>query len=896
MKMRKSITALVLCLMMLVSVFPAATFAAQDDDIVLLNETFDGDKFTADGKWAQNGAGFKDGTLVVNRGNWPILKLGSVTEIDPNKTYEFSYKVKFTSADCPEGYSPTWRCYDYNTNGMCYGGAQIGVGFAFDTGIPGQKEFKDAFKNANPGTWYTVKTAFKTSASSRYVCYTLLGEDGNVIATDEDNKIYKGQSGEAVFGADEEIINEVCFWNEGYTDPVCVDDVTLKQLAEKSDEDEEGVLLNENFDSENISDLTSGAWYRPGGNITFKNGAMGFAPGSYIYFNINDKDTSTTYEVTYDIMSEKSGNGGGGLNFYSGDDNPFCLGMFNSAVGLACEKEVKEAAYVISGTKADKWYTVSVRFNDSDDNKFITYTLTDKESGKVLGTHTPEKFEKQNASVEVSGNHTSYAIWNRDDNGASDETYFIDNLSFKVAKDQSKPESNPVNPPVGPENPVNPPVGPEEPVEPEDPTVGEVVFRENFDNSTIADLYARGWARASSGVKFEDNALKMEPNQYIAFYVYNRNVKNVYRFSYDVKAKAAGNSKGGLNVYAQGKFIWSAGMFNSTNGLGCLKMDHGDSSRVIKGTEAGKWYTVVVDFCENGENSSISYTLIDKESGEELGSREYAPIEAMTGGGSLTEPVSEFWIWNREGSDEVFLVDNVKFENLGAKPTFSEKSVYVKDMIGNKVADLTAPVTPGVSSIELDFGASMNEDSLKEGVTFAERTASGDDVAVELDAKLSGNKYILTPKDMLKENTKYVLKVSKTVKGTGGANLPKTYAVEFTTGSYEVGVESDGVYDGANKVDAITSFVANKSYTVKGKVMNTTEDTADLVVCVSYFKGGKMVKTEVFVSKIQPKSGDTIEQTFTVPAGVADCDSAQVVFWNGADKLNPYCKAITLKK
>ena len=63
---------------------------------------------------------------------------------------------------------------------------------------------------------------------------------------------------------------------------------------------------------------------------------------------------------------------------------------------------------------------------------------------------------------------------------------------------------------------------------------------------------------------------------------------------------------------------------------------------------------------------------------------------------------------------------------------------------------------------------------------------------------------------------------------------------------------------------------------------------------VSMVNGGKLERTEAFITTLSARSGRVIENAVTVPSDIANCDSVQAVFWNTAFDMQPYCRAITL--
>ena len=640
--------------------------------------------------------------------------------------------------------------------------------------------------------------------------------------------------------------------------------------ATVSADGEEKILFHETFDG-NVFTVPS-VW---SGHIqTFSNGEMLLPFQSWPALNlpVGQMNAAKSYELSYRIMFEK---------VPSVNNSSFRCYDYTNNVSFGCAIPEKGWSWKNCATEygiaqnpedAEKspaeintWYTVKTEFCTDSANRYMRHTLLD-EGGNVLFTKRENTIysglsdvTEIDASTPVT--FTSLYFWNNE----MDSNVHIDDV---ILKEVDK-------------------------TEPDDPEINNTVFEENFDSQSFDALHARGWQRESAGIGFENGALSVAPDAYVYVRINNKSDIYAYRFTYDIMAKNAGVKNGGLNFYAEAETSWSLGFFNSVSGFNCGKVDFGDDARVIKGTEAGKWYTVQVEFYENAEGGYIIYTLFDKETGESMGTYSPSYFEGQETSGAVSGNSTYFCLWNRLGSTETYLIDNMKLENLGAKPSLKTDEIIIRDMVGNEITDLKSAISPGIADIVLDFTAELDADSAEQGVVLAERSEDGD-VPVEVTRKINGQFCTISPTEMLKANTQYVIKAAKTVTNTSGAALPQSYAVTFKTGSPLLAVEADGIYAGDTKIDSFSSLKANTQAVIKAKAMNPTFDDVDVLVCVSYYSGGKLERTEAFITTLSARSGRVIENAVTVPSDIANCDSVQAVFWNTAFDMQPYCRAITL--
>jgi len=598
-----------------------------------------------------------------------------------------------------------------------------------------------------------------------------------------------------------------------------------------------------------------------------ENGSLKIMQNKWPTLKLPELETDASYELSYKIMATAVDPSPVGFRAYGTGSQQMNFGTYRAGVGFARAYNIFfEDNSPIAATNVNVWYTIKTEFSKKAGARYNKFTILD-ENGNVLWTETKaglwngssKTLFAENDPVEIKGIY----FYNEKNEGVP---YYVDDVMFvKLAK----------------------------------PTVKlNIIYEQNFDNvANIAALQADGkWSRAT-GVQIVNGTLEVPPDAYIYLNLDNKKENTAYKMTYDIMTPTNGNGNGGLNFYFEGNPSWSLGYFNAVNGLACVKHNHNNKSQIISGTQAGRWYTVKVEFYESATNGYIIYTLIDRETQEVLGT--YAPpvFEASDAATIITTNYTKACIWNRNGSTETYYIDNIKLEIQGEKPVFKADEVIIRDLVGNEITDLTAPVTPGIANIILDFTTEVTQESAENGVELIECNQYGNEVAVvPISGVVEGSKYIISLSELLKENTKYIIKISKSIMTEEEEKLNKDFTVEFNTGRATSTIELDGIYLGDTKITDFEQIGTNVPITVKAKALNTTKNSIKVAVCVSYFCGHKMVCTALEEANVPALSGEIIEKIFTTPNNMMEIDSIQVLIWDSAVDMFPYCNTITLSR
>ncbi len=643
---------------------------------------------------------------------------------------------------------------------------------------------------------------------------------------------------------------------------------TAVPAANISHAEEDNILYYEDFEGDTA--LDSNAWnYANHGNVS--DGELKIAAGKYPLLKLPDTDSEKAYEFSYKIKFEGTGgiwkiyDNTSGYQIAFGAAKPEKGFYWKSLNGV----DIDESHHY--GGEINKWYTVKIGFSTGSEHRYTEWTLLDengtvinsqKENGMFVGADDMSMIPAEK-SVKIKDIY----FWNVGING----NVCIDDITLKEI-----PMPNP---------------------EPDEPELPEgVVFEEKFDVGSIAELLSNGngW-RKNSNTDISDGTLKIPEGAYIYFDV-KKNNDCIYKASYDIMAPETGGGGGGFNFVTGGATPWSLGYFNTKNGFAGIKRTYDDSSCVISGMEAGKWYTVEVTFYEKGLDGFIKYTVTDRETQRELGTIEPSYFQAEDTGDAVAENTTEFFVWNRDSSGETYYIDNIKFENMGQKPEFNaDKTVFI-DYADNQITDLSKEITPGIKSIVLDFSTEVTEESADAGIRLTDYSQSADGVDVSINKTADGTKYILSLDECLKENTNYAVKISKSVQTESGEQLSSGHTVGFKTGKREVKLDVDGIYTGNVKHESIETISANGKLNVKASLVNATQNDGKCVICVSYFNGNRMVSTSLKTVAFSANSGVKLNEEFTAPADMTDIDSMQIVFWNDAADMMIYSNAVTLRK
>lgn len=838
MKFKKFLSLILAVSMIATCIFAGTVLAA--GETVLFHETFDAGLNGA--YWFDYGATVSDGIMKVANGNWPVLSLTSLgITYDPLKSYEFSYRVKFTSDAGSSGCS--WKCYDYNNKGTIYGGAAVGKGFGFETADPNYS-VKEGFE-ANAGKWYTVKTEMRTDAATRYIKRTLLGEDGSEIASYSDTNIYKSPDDvqeKVAQGDNEQIINQICFWNCGLTDNVFVDDIIIKEVEPSVVPVENNPIFEETFANDTFDNVTS--WANVNG--IFDNGTMKIPEGAYPTLTMpTPRVKNAAYKFSYKVKTDSDENvSDNGLLFRVYTDKNRTFGSYKPGSG-AIFRNSQWRTDVTSAPpelfKKDEWYTFETTFCEKLGSQYTKWSIKNANGDEIYTDRVGYLTDIDGASTDVSvfGNK----VWFYNLSG-SKATFWIDDIKLeKVQIEESEEEISFVD--------------------------------EKFDAADLSGL--NGWSGAVGGVSIDNGTLKMPQSSYIYLNISGKNGNDTYKITYDVMVDGETGSANNSIALISDYFL---GNFNPLTGLGNT-FGFKEPNEIIPVTNGnGKWYTVSVEFCESKDNGFMRYSLTDRETGTLIGTYLCPYLKSSQGAADVSGiNATSYYFWNRGADGTVAYIDNLKFIKTSSAMYLDK--ITATDYAGN-VLSLDDGISPAVENIKVGFTAKVTDASAKGGIVLKEKASNTD---VDFAFSSEGKNAVLTFAAPLKGNTEYQLIVSKDVKSASGTALAGESTVDFVTGAADTlgRIKPLGVSD-------IASLTPGGTLNVEASIANAESESRDAVIIAAFYSNGVLCSVQNgSTEKVNAASVKDIAFTVNVPKDMKDVTCVKIFLWSGFDGMKPYC-------
>lgn len=842
----KKFLSLVLAVSMIATCVFAGTVSAAEET-VLFHETFDADLNGA--YWSVNGAAVSDGAMKVANGNWPVLWLTYLgITYDPLKSYEFSYRVKFTSDAGSNGCS--WKCYDYNNRGTIYGGAAVGKGFGFETADPNYS-VKEGFE-ANTGKWYTVKTEMRTDAATRYIKRTLLDEDGSEIASYSDTNIYKSPDDvqeKVAQGDNEQIINQICFWNCGLTDDVFVDDIIIKEVEPSVVPVENNLIFEETFANDTFDNASS--WTQH--TAVVDNGTLKVPGNSWPVMTMptpSKKDAAYKFSYRIKTDSDTSGTLVGDLFRVLSTDYKRAFGSYKPGSGAIFRNslwstEVASAPWELF--KKDEWYTFETTFCEKSGSQYTKWSIKNADGDEIYAdgvNYLPDALNPGTADDSGSVFGKGMYFWNADTTG--NVTFWIDDIKLEKVQIEEIEE--------------------------------EISFvDEKFDAADLSGL--NGWRGANGDVSIDSGTLKLSEGSYIYFDVPGKNGNDTYKITYDVMVEGETGSANN-SIALLGNDIYFLGNFNPLTGLGNT-FGFAEPNEIIPVTNGnGKWYTVSVEFCESKDNGFMRYSLTDRETGALIGTYLCPYLKSSEGAADVSGiNATSYYFWNRGAAGTVAYIDNLKFIRT-SNAMYLDK-VTATDYAGN-VLSLDDGISPAVENIKVGFTAKVTDASAKGGISLKEKASNTD---VDFAFSSEGKNAVLTFAAPLKGNTEYQLIVSKDVKSANGTALAGESTVDFVTGAADTlgRIKPLGVSD-------IASLTPGGTLNVEASIANAENESRDAVIIAAFYSNGVLCSVQNgSTEEVNAASVKDIAFTVNVPKDMKDVTCVKIFLWSGFDGMKPYC-------
>lgn len=247
-----------------------------------------------------------------------------------------------------------------------------------------------------------------------------------------------------------------------------------------------------------------------------------------------------------------------------------------------------------------------------------------------------------------------------------------------------------------------------------------------------------------------------------------------------------------------------------------------------------------------------------------------------------TTSISQFFLgsWVQNGDGETYW-DNIEIERYYPQPKVKSVEFYAEDV---KLTG-TTDVAVAANKIVIDFGAKMDEASIKDEITVTGCSFTG---------AVDGEKYVMTLNDALTAGSTYTLTISKDAKSEHEKTLGTEYTLSFAANAGESKFAFGGVEQNSA---AVTSF-ANLTKGAKAKVSytytNTTGKKADAKLIFAYYNGSKLVKCEIVDASVAANEyGGTKSPEFTVDSA-SDATELNIMLWSDMENLKPLTGSIEL--
>lgn len=415
------------------------------------------------------------------------------------------------------------------------------------------------------------------------------------------------------------------------------------------------------------------------------------------------------------------------------------------------------------------------------------------------------------------------------------------------------------------ETPVEPPVE-----EPDEPSKPDVYLSEDFEGDTNA------FSSNCSNVEFEGADGK------VGAVVYNPAGSGQYLSTLDFEDISEGGVKISYDIYLVGgqSHYVKANPISGTEyplvqieGLN-IKLTNGGT--VIYTAGAANW--VHIEQIIKLETGSVQ-TWVYSMSGELLGDG-----INIAGCDSIKNIV--FCNWSAASKINLYL-DNVLIENYDIPPELSKSAFTITDYAGN-VLEGTRELTPGISSVAMNFGTKMNGNTLSDIILQKE-----DGTTVTTTGTLSGMVYTLTLGQGLEPNSSYKVVVPATVESSGGVLLGSRFTHTFTTGAGETAVAVTGITKDGSVISGLSQLAAGDTAVVSVGYGNLTGKALPVTCVVAYYSGKSMTGLEAYTISA-PTGFGMLTQNITLPS-LSGVDKIKVVALNGLYSLIAYHLPITLQ-
>lgn len=421
-----------------------------------------------------------------------------------------------------------------------------------------------------------------------------------------------------------------------------------------------------------------------------------------------------------------------------------------------------------------------------------------------------------------------------------------------------------------------------------------ILYREDFDGKTIADLKVYN-DKDKTGWYYEHGVERHEiaNGVFTALTAQDKNAANARVTFGNVSTSELGRVKlsfdvlpgGGASVIGlSGGAFWPMVYFSSGGRVQLRSVYEKDATQATHkdytSYEVGKWYScsIVYDFDKGvievslcPEDGTISKTVF--ENIDLARYQNFATVQLQTHGGSSGR--NAYW-------------DNVKVELDSLDPVVTSQNVAVYT---NDVAEDKASVNPTANKIEIDFNATMDEETL-EGMVTLTNVTDGEDVS--FTGSVNKTKYVMTLSEHLLANKEYKIFVSKDVENIKGVALGDDFTTTFKTNAGKVEATLTGLVQNNSEVLEFAGLAGGVDATVNIAVKNSTGIKKEAILLYNYYSGKRLVKSVVRDVTIAADAFDTIVSDTVKIESLTGVDCVKVLLWDNFTNIKPMSTNITL--
>lgn len=419
----------------------------------------------------------------------------------------------------------------------------------------------------------------------------------------------------------------------------------------------------------------------------------------------------------------------------------------------------------------------------------------------------------------------------------------------------------------------------------------DVIFEQDFEDVTVGDINKYGFSTNDAFASVEQldeehkNSFKITTNSGELKKDFPEITTGKFRFSYSLHTEGDWAIAEAISSTDSYQFLGLA-LFSGGGKFYCSEI--GESQEGYLCTTAASTDWVRVENIVDMDEKTVTYRVLDN-TGKVCEKKIEKIVNAIDKTTEITG-LNAFRVRNWRESGEIY-IDDVELSFYNPAPKITTADIEIKDSFGNDISDITNNVNPAIGEISLDFGCGVLEDSAKEAITLTDDKNE----SANFEIKIQGEKVVLVLSSALKQNTSYTLSVSDSLLGKNGKLIKESFSFTFRTGAGTLMSRIWKIRVNGNEEITINDFAAGANVSVSPEFINTTTDSADLSVIISYFKGTVCVKSESRGLYDLPGGTVGVEpQSFTVPE-ISGLTLVKIMLWNGVKNMVPYCSVVTIK-